>query len=95
MKIYEKREKHIVIEEKNILIETKCDLCGATTKNSWQKGCFSAIESIVQLRTGTNYPEGGDGEYWTIDICPDCFMKKLIPWVKSQGGNPTMIEWDW
>ena len=47
------------------------------------------------MKTGSNYPEGGSGEETTIDICPDCFKDKLIPWVESFGGKPTVKEWNW
>lgn len=77
------------------LSETKCDLCGTTTRNEWCKNSYDAVESDVRLKTGTSYPEGGSGEETTIDICPDCFKSKLIPWVVAQGGQPTTKEWDW
>lgn len=76
------------------LVETKCELCGNTTTNKWKTEAFDALEVEVKLKTGSSYPEGGFGEEITIDICPDCFMTKLVPWVKSNGGEPTTKEWD-
>ena len=54
----------------------------------WSKELhYEVKETEIRLKTGSNYPEGGSGEETTIDICPECFTEKLIPWVKSQGGG--------
>lgn len=93
MKKYEKRESKPTFYD--VLVEIKCDLCGKTTNNEWLKDSYDATETEVRWKTGENYPSGGSGETTTIDICPDCFETKLIPWVKEQGGEPTVKEWDW
>lgn len=93
MKKYEKQTRPACTFD--ALVETKCDLCGKTTTREWKDGSFDATETEVRLRTGSSYPEGGSGDETTIDICPACFTSKLIPWVKSQGGEPTTKEWDW
>ena len=93
MKTYEARQRPSSTYE--ALVETKCDLCGKTTKSEWKNGSFDATETEIRLRTGSSYPEGGGGEETEIDICPDCFTSKLIPWVQAQGGKPTTKEWDW
>ena len=93
MKTYETRQRPSSTYE--ALVETKCDLCGKTTKSNWKDGSFDATETEIRMKTGSSYPEGGSGEETEIDICPDCFTSKLIPWVQSQGGEPTTKEWDW
>lgn len=93
MKTYETRQRPSSTYE--ALVETKCDLCGKTTKSSWKDGTFDATETEIRMKTGSSYPEGGSGEETEIDICPECFTSKLIPWVQSQGGEPTTKEWDW
>lgn len=93
MKKYE--EKIIPASTHKALVETQCDLCGKTTKTEWKAGCFDSCEVAVRYKTGSSYPEGGSGEQTTVDICPDCFTSKLIPWVQSQGGEPTTKEWEW
>jgi hypothetical protein len=93
MKKYEKRI--VPARHEDVLVETKCDICGNTFKYSWGAGSYEVLDTEVRLKTGNSYPEGGSGEETTIDICPDCFKNKLIPWVKSQGGEPTTKEWDW
>lgn len=92
MKRYEQRQQPAKVYD--VHVETKCDLCGKTTTNDWKTSAFDAIETEISMRTGDRYPEGGFGEFTEIDICPDCFTGKLIPWVQSQGGEPTVKEWD-
>lgn len=92
MKTYTTVTRHY---DDKVLSETRCDLCGATTKSEWRKGCYDATEVEVRLKTGESYPDNGSGEETTIDICPDCFRDKLIPWVESQGGKPETKEWCW
>lgn len=75
--------------------ETKCDLCGKTTARNWGAKRFEVAETEVRLRTGENYPDGGSGQETTVDVCPTCFKEKLIPWVESLGGKPTVEQWDW
>lgn len=93
MKKYEKLI--IPASERDTLVETTCDLCGDATQTGWRRGQFDAAETEVRMRTGESYPDNGGGDDTTIDICPKCFAEKLIPWVKSQGGNPTTKPWDW
>lgn len=68
-----------------------CDLCGATIK----AGSYDAEEVDVRHRTGCSYPEGGIGEEVSVDMCGNCFDTKLVPWLRSQGANPTPKDWDW
>lgn len=95
MKKYTKVSKMEIIKEYDRLDLTICDICGDSTKNGWKDGWYDAHESEISMKTGFNYPEGGSGVTLTFDICPKCFTDKLIPWVKSFGGEPTVKEWDW
>lgn len=81
--------------EHEVCSSIQCDLCGKTTARQWKDGAFDATETEVRWKTGSSYPEGGYGEETEIDICPECFETKLIPWVRSKGGEPTTKEWDW
>ena len=58
-----------------------CDICGKTYRN-WD-GQYHKNETIVRLEEGSYYPEGGSCEKMYVDICPDCFKEKLIPFLKS------------
>ena len=99
MKIYEDR----IIPEKTIeqLKTRKCDLCGVEANGEdWEAKSFYAInetEIVIEARQkeGHSYPEGGSGTKYEIDLCPDCFKNKLIPWLKSQGANIQKEDWGW
>jgi hypothetical protein len=97
MKTYQKQIKPA--QEHEVLVQVKCDLCGKTSAGNWsadwKENSYDATETEVRMRTGSNYHEGGNGDEITIDICPDCFTTKLIPWVKAHGGEPTKKEWEW
>jgi hypothetical protein len=68
-----------------------CDLCGARIKDEQ----YVIDEVEVRHRAGTNYPEGGNGTEISVDVCGKCFDEKLIPWLKSQGAEPHVEEWDY
>lgn len=70
-----------------------CELCGKPTGNngtfsdtSWVSESFTVAETSVVLVEGCAYPDGGETNYSTLDICNECFRRKLIPWFESQGG---------
>ena len=79
-----------------------CDLCGKQSEGEdWTTGSFEvnqtdiSIFTRVEYRNGVQYPEGGHGDDYEVDLCPDCFMNKLIPWLKKQGAEIHEKEWDW
>jgi len=85
-------------EEK--LVKTTCDICGAEAKKGlWQSSAYEVneveIEVTVRQKDGTSYPEGGYGTKYEVDMCPNCFKTKLIPWLESQGCKTERKEWDW
>jgi len=79
-------------------IGRRCDFpdCG---KESNKEGAFEVNEIDVRVqvrqRDGKAYPEGGWGTVVEIDICPECFKARLIPWLESQGVVIERTEWDW
>jgi hypothetical protein len=96
MRKYEKRVEPV---ERNDLIETTCDLCGALAKKGhWESSAYEIgeveIEVTVRQEDGTAYPEGGWGTDYMVDMCPGCFKNKLIPWLESQGCKAKRKEWD-
>lgn len=79
------------------LIEQRCDLCGRLAKvpgSRWDGDGFAVSETEVRLKEGRSYPEGGSGSEHRVDICPDCFRAKLIPWLESQGAAISERDWD-
>ncbi len=57
---------------------------------------FEESEQVVLVREKSwNCPDGGWGTQTEVDICPRCFMEKLVPWLKSQGVKVEERKWDW
>ena len=75
----------------NSLAKTTCDLCGGEIS----EGRFEVNEVEIRHKTGSSYPECGKGKEIEVDMCGGCFTDKLMPWLVSQGANPTAKEWDW
>jgi len=97
MKIYEKRIETI---EREILVTRQCDLCGRKAKTAtWNSGIYEVNETeisiIVKQKEGASYPESGSGTKYEIDLCPECFKNRLIPWLKGQGGTIQEDEWEY
>lgn len=99
MKVYEE----ITIPKRKVKrIKTRsCDLCGkSSTSESWEArsiydACETEIEVVVRQKDGANYPDNGHGKKYEVDLCPECFKTKLIPWLISQGATIKREEWDW
>lgn len=68
-----------------------CDIC----KKRITVGKFEIDEVEIRHRIGDDYPECGSGEETTVDLCGSCFSAKLLPWLESQGAEPTTTEWDY
>jgi len=101
MKIYKTVEVPAKAATTQQLNKRVCDLCGFSAKGEdWGAGFYEVNETEVRVevrhKEGSSYPEGGDGTEYDIDICPSCFVNKLVPWVEEEGD--TEIErkdWDW
>ena len=78
-----------------------CDICGLESEHPnstqpWSPGLYEERKTELIYREGWLCPDGGSGEEYEIHICPECFVKKLIPWVESHGVSKiTPEEWDW
>jgi hypothetical protein len=73
---------------KQVLDYMKCELCENTSRSDdWSPSLYEVADPTVSLREGSNYPEGGSTTTVHIDICPNCFKEKLIPWFVAQGGS--------
>jgi hypothetical protein len=79
-----------------IIDSITCDICKKTYRGeNWERERYDVLETQVKLHTGNSFPEGGSGEDIFFDICPICFVEKLIPVLKEFGAEPTREEWDW
>lgn len=89
---YEKLETTRV-EISHQVTETICDICSRSASHK-ETGYFPAwpqangqeyppVRELNQIRSdwGFTYTEVAI----KIDLCPSCFHKKLIPWLKEQG----------
>ena len=90
MKTYKKLKREY---EYDALDAMKCDICGKGARdpdgdNDWATGFHDTKEIDIKFKDGESYP----GDYWgttySFDLCPECFMTKLIPWFKEQGATP-------
>jgi len=92
--------KQATVEERLVLDEVACDLCGKVGKDGdWETSAWGVAESEIEIevryKDGSSYPEGGSGQKYNVDICPDCFREKLIPWLESQGCKAKFEDWGW
>jgi hypothetical protein len=63
----------------------------------------NVMETEVRHKWGVNWcgpsplgiPDSGDGEEIIFDVCATCFMRKLVPWMESQGAKIRKETWDW
>jgi uncharacterized protein (DUF2225 family) len=98
MRKYTKKPR--VIEEREVLSEVSCDLCGKVGRyGDWESSNWEVAESEIEIevryKDGASYPDGGSGQKYNVDICPECFKDKLIPWLESQGCKAKFEDWDW
>lgn len=88
---------------KKVFDQILCDLCKkpGTAPSEWSTSYSSyevnetELTVTVRQKEGYNFPEGGDGTEYVIDLCPDCFKNRLVPWFKSQGAEIKEKDWDW
>lgn len=97
MEIYETRT--IPECKREVFTNLKCDLCGKeSNKNyarSWKKETYDELVTCISYKKGHCFPDGGYGEELHVDLCPNCFESKLIPWLKEQGVNTELKEYDY
>ena len=77
-----------------------CDLCGKEAKyphDDWdtREFAYAVKETTIKMKDGTNTPDGGWGKEISFDICLECFRDKLMVWLKEQGAEPRIQDWDW
>ena len=87
----------ILEHEEQVFDKLSCDICGAESNGdeNWANKDFEHAISTVQLEERVSYPDGGHAKDITFNICPACFKSKLVPWLQTQGAQPTISEADW
>jgi hypothetical protein len=100
--VKEYQEVDIPAKKEKRCVGRSCDLCGKKGgSDKWDSVGWTydinetEIEITCRQKEGSSYPEGGSGTEYQIDLCPDCFKDKLIPWLRSQGAKIEDMNWDW
>ena len=93
-------EKIVPEKTEEVLSDITCDLCGKSGgRDGWDSSIWSVSETEVEVtvkhKNGTEFPEGGDGKLYAVDMCPTCFKEKLIPCLKSLGCEVKFEDWGW
>lgn len=83
-----KCKKRVV--EYEVVFERTCDICGylCHDKDNWNEGT-QGWDGIEYVQTGLYLQHSDETSKFelVVDICPLCFVKKLVPWMKSQGAD--------
>jgi hypothetical protein len=105
MKIYKKMIRPAY--ECETFVGRSCDLCGKKTKSvtDWSEFSYYEVnETEISINIkhkkgncekGTNCLEGENCVEYEVDLCPDCFKDKLVPWLQSQGAQIDKKELEW
>lgn len=98
MKIKEKREVPARVEE--VVVGLKCDLCEKTVKRDrWGFETYEINDVLVSIKmhrkTGESFSDCGFQQEQEIDICPNCWDEVIMPFLKSKGVDPEIVEMDW
>jgi len=67
-----------------------CDKCNEKIHSS----CYDAFEFDLEYKTGSSYPEGGNGEKREMELCSKC-ADDCIKLLKDNGYRINQSEWDW
>lgn len=74
-----------------------CDNCHKESPrpDSWAAASIYDIDQIeIKHNVGSMYPEGGSGEEWIVDLCPDCFNDLIVEHLKARHITGRIREWD-
>ena len=93
-----KAKRTIPAREEEYVAEILCDICGTSKEggvwgDNWARG-YDINEVNISRRTGSQWPEGGNGEKIEFDICPRCMDEKVIPFLESIGAKPRKQDWE-
>lgn len=74
-----------------------CDLCKQTYRGEeWGAKTYETLDVTVEFKKGDSYPGSGDHTILIYDVCPACFMGKLVPAMKEMGaGDPHREDRSW
>ena len=90
MKHYE--DKVVPASVQKVVAGTTCDVCNSVIP---PEALFEKRETTVSHKEGSVYPEGGDYEETSFDLCDVCWGTKLVPFLESLGAVKQVKEIDW
>lgn len=81
-----------VVKEVDVVMEdyTQCDKCG----DKIEVDEYDVFECHLVHKSGERYPEGGNGEENTMDLCQKC-TTDLMVLLYENGYNVNKGEWDY
>lgn len=84
------------------VVAMECEICGVIIKDwnkheGWTNDKREVKVTDISAEIGKKNPYDGGGSTvkYVLDICGDCFITKLIPWFKEQGGTVREREIEW
>lgn len=92
------KEHKWISKEVYTCISRECDICGEKAGDGkiWSSEQFRVDKTKVKCYVGRKWPDDYDVEIdYDIDICPRCFMEKLVPWINSQRGGKPPVKPRW
>jgi hypothetical protein len=100
MRHYELKE---VVRKERVCDYKTCDLCGVKGPDSytddWESSTYDNKEVVVSVtvkhKDGASYPEGGSGREFHPDICPKCFVEKVLPALRALGIKIEYVDYWW
>jgi hypothetical protein len=90
MKWYEKKLKEV-----DELVSWTCDICGKEMDGDFDCEGYEDHDYMdIEARFYTSWNgDGGEGVHYYLDVCPDCFLNKILPYLKSINANITRREY--
>lgn len=75
----------------------KCGLCGLEPPpgGTWDPGAYDVLAVDVKITAATRPKNGGKTEQTIFDVCPWCFLDKVVPFLVAAGARPRTLQIDW
>lgn len=90
--MHHKEWREYPARKQEIVTKITCDLCGNEIKDT--SYTYEKDEITIQRQKGEHYPSGGQGTYYELDMCPNCWENKFTPWVREQKADFRERDYD-
>lgn len=87
---HETIKQKVIVKSHDEVVQRTCGFCGIQCGdpklNDWtgEDSEYEEDSVMLGLRIGGNYPEGDCRRMFLITMCPDCWERKFVPWLKEQ-----------